>query len=177
MSDDRELLELLEQAVANLRGRIYQTEHEPEAEARATLLAYNAEHPDAPMTWWPGGEKAPEDWDGGKVLFKTGVTGNVAGRWTATIGYRQKAEAALQAGGLRLVRDLSEVEHKFPLGARVTKTKGSKWTGHVVGFYSTSLTAIGYVVESENEPGSAQIYPEAALASTDAVLGPVKGEG
>ena len=52
---------------------------------------------------------------------------------------------------------------KFVLGQRVTKSKGSSWTGRVVGFYSTSLTPVGYCVESENEPGSVQIYPEAAL--------------
>jgi len=52
---------------------------------------------------------------------------------------------------------------RFKLGSRVTKTKGSSWTGRVVGFYSTNLTPIGYAVESENEPGSVQIYPEAAL--------------
>ncbi len=38
-----------------------------------------------------------------------------------------------------------------------------EWTGLVVGFYSTSLTPIGYAIESENEPGSVQIYPESAL--------------
>lgn len=54
--------------------------------------------------------------------------------------------------------------HKFELGDRVTKIKGSKWTGHVVGFYSTALTPVGYAVESETETGSVQIYPEAALA-------------
>ena len=59
------------------------------------------------------------------------------------------------------MRDLDGA--KFTLGQRVTKIRGSSWTGHVVGFYSTSLTLIGYAVESENEPGSVQIYPEAAL--------------
>lgn len=57
--------------------------------------------------------------------------------------------------------------HKFQLGDRVTKVKGSKWTGRVVGFYSTALTPVGYAVESETETGSVQIYPEAALASVD----------
>lgn len=52
---------------------------------------------------------------------------------------------------------------KFAIGDRVTKTKGSSWTGRVVGFYSTALTPIGYAVESETETGSVQIYPEAAL--------------
>lgn len=56
-------------------------------------------------------------------------------------------------------------EPKFTLGQRVTKIKGSKWTGRVVGFYSTSLTPIGYAVESETETGSVQIYPEAALTA------------
>jgi hypothetical protein len=59
----------------------------------------------------------------------------------------------------------SEVERMFALGQRVTKRTGSSWTGKVVGFYSTALTPIGYAVESENEPGSVQIYPEAALTT------------
>lgn len=56
---------------------------------------------------------------------------------------------------------------RWPLGTRVTKTKGSQWTGKVVGFYSTSLTAEGYAVESETERGSVQIYPVAALKELD----------
>lgn len=60
---------------------------------------------------------------------------------------------------------------KFSLGDRVEKTKGSAWHGRVVGFYSTSLTQFGYAVESEREPGSVQIYPEAALKSTAAKEG------
>lgn len=49
------------------------------------------------------------------------------------------------------------------MGVRVRKLKGSSWTGHVVGYYSTALTPVGYAVESENEPGSVQIYPAGAL--------------
>lgn len=56
-------------------------------------------------------------------------------------------------------------EMKFKLGDWVQKTKGSSWRGHVVGFYSTTLTPIGYCVESNWEPGSVQIYPESALSS------------
>ena len=69
--------------------------------------------------------------------------------------HRQQAELAFDERERKL--------RKFNLGDRVTKTKGSSWTGLVVGFYSTSLTPIGYAVESENEPGSVQIYPESAL--------------
>lgn len=51
----------------------------------------------------------------------------------------------------------------FDMGDRVEKIKGSCWRGKVVGFYSTKYTPVGYAVESENEPGSVQIYPAAAL--------------
>ena len=62
-------------------------------------------------------------------------------------------------------------DHQWPLGTRVTKTKGSKWTGKVVGYYSTDLTPVGYAVESETETGSVQIYPVSALTMAG------KGEG
>lgn len=62
---------------------------------------------------------------------------------------------------------------KFKRGDRVTKVSGSSWTGRVVGTYSTTLTPEGYSVESENEPGSVQIYPAAALrALAEAKLAP-----
>lgn len=46
---------------------------------------------------------------------------------------------------------------RFRLGDLVRKTRGSSWTGRVVGFYSTKLTPIGYAVESLAERGSVQI--------------------
>ena len=55
------------------------------------------------------------------------------------------------------------MDEKWTLGTRVTKIKGSNWTGKVVGFYSTDLTPEGYAVESETERGSVQIYPRAAI--------------
>lgn len=65
--------------------------------------------------------------------------------------------------------DVPAVEpRKFKIGDRVQKTKGSSWQGRIVGFYSTSLTPVGYAVESEREPGSVQIYPESALAEVGA---------
>ena len=51
----------------------------------------------------------------------------------------------------------------FRHGDRVQKRSGGYWRGHVVGWYSTSLTNEGYAVESMYEPGSVQIYPAAAL--------------
>jgi hypothetical protein len=52
---------------------------------------------------------------------------------------------------------------KWRLGDLVQKVRGSKWRGKVVGFYSTEATPIGYSVESAFEPGSVQVWPEAAL--------------
>ena len=66
------------------------------------------------------------------------------------------------------VRCGSGQSRKFKIGDRVQKTKGSSWQGRIVGFYSTSLTPVGYAVESEREPGSVQIYPESALAEVGA---------
>ena len=53
---------------------------------------------------------------------------------------------------------------KFALGDLVTKTKGSEWTGRVVGYYFTALTPVGVCVESDKHAGSVQIYPESALS-------------
>ena len=52
---------------------------------------------------------------------------------------------------------------KFKLGDSVRKIKGSRWSGTIVGTYSSSLTDEGYAVESSTELGSVQIYPAAAL--------------
>ena len=52
---------------------------------------------------------------------------------------------------------------RFNIDECVEKISGSSWRGRVVGFYSTSLTMDGCAVESENEPGSVQIYPASAL--------------
>ena len=51
----------------------------------------------------------------------------------------------------------------FMLGDKVRKKSGSSWHGTVVGAYRTSLTAEGYCVESDREPGSVQLYPVQAL--------------
>lgn len=51
--------------------------------------------------------------------------------------------------------------------ALVQKKGRASWRGRVVGWYHTDLTALGYAVESAFEPGSVQIYPEAALVPWD----------
>lgn len=49
------------------------------------------------------------------------------------------------------------------IGTRVRKKSGAQWQGRIVGYYSTTLTDVGYAVESEFEKGSVQIYPARAL--------------
>jgi len=56
---------------------------------------------------------------------------------------------------------------RYKLGDFVQKKRGSSWRGVVVGFYSTVYTPIGYCVDSAFEPGSVQVWPEAALEDWD----------
>ena len=51
----------------------------------------------------------------------------------------------------------------FAYGDRVRKKSGSEWEGRIVGCYSTSLTPLGYAVESDAHRGSVQIYPASSL--------------
>lgn len=64
-----------------------------------------------------------------------------------------------------MTTETNDTPATFVIGDRVEKVKGANWRGRVVGTYSTSLTPEGYAVESENEPGSVQIYPAASLRS------------
>jgi dihydrofolate reductase (trimethoprim resistance protein) len=64
---------------------------------------------------------------------------------------------------LECVTAVEGAHRKFQIGDAVRKTKGSQWSGKVVGWYSTELTPEGYAVESSSEHGSVQIYPAAAL--------------
>lgn len=60
-------------------------------------------------------------------------------------------------------KQIACLTEKYPLGTRMAKISGSSWTGAVVGYYTTKLTPQGLAIESENEPGSVQIYPVRAL--------------
>lgn len=90
--------------------------------------------------------------------------------------YMTPADYAIWCGRMRKFARLAalvslpteeEIARKFKLGDRVRKIKGSSWQGPIAGFYSTTLTPIGYCVESEREPGSVQVYPQAALERVD----------
>lgn len=59
------------------------------------------------------------------------------------------------------------VAKRWQLGDKVRKKRGSSWRGTVCGFYSTPHTPVGYCVDSAFEPGSVQVWPEAALEDWD----------
>jgi len=56
---------------------------------------------------------------------------------------------------------------RWRMGDYLRKVRGSLWRGRVVGFYSTENTPVGYAIESAREPGSVQVWPEAALEPGD----------
>lgn len=60
------------------------------------------------------------------------------------------------------------------IGTTLKKKSGSNWHGKVVGYYSTSLTPIGYAIESAFEAGSVQIYPASALEPWEANHEPIQ---
>lgn len=53
----------------------------------------------------------------------------------------------------------------FQMGDYAAKKGRASWRGKIVGWYRTDLTSLGYAIESYFEPGSVQIYPEAAIAA------------
>lgn len=83
-------------------------------------------------------------------------------QWTAATARAEAAEA-----------EVARLQASIPAGARwnlgdkVRKKRGSSWRGVVCGFYSTKHTPIGYAVDSAFEPGSVQVWPEAALEDWD----------
>jgi hypothetical protein len=54
---------------------------------------------------------------------------------------------------------------KYGYGYLVNKPRGSNWSGHICGWYSTQLTPIGYAVLSDRHENAVQIYPEASLVA------------
>lgn len=103
----------------------------------------------------------------GVIAAWFGPTGKSRQYRNITISPAAEAPAAEGAGDICQLMPDGGGDAQWPLGTRVRKLKGSSWTIRVVGFHSTKLTPEGYAVESENEPGSVQIYPRAALESTD----------
>jgi hypothetical protein len=75
----------------------------------------------------------------------------------------EEAKGTLSRGTGKQCLSMKKDSRKFAVGEYVTKVKGSRWEGKVVGFYSTELTPEGYCVESSVHKGSVQIYPGEAL--------------
>jgi R67 dihydrofolate reductase len=54
------------------------------------------------------------------------------------------------------------IEQDFPLGCAVRKASGPAWRGKVVGYYSSSFTPEGLVVECTAEGAKGQVHVEPA---------------
>ena len=90
--------------------------------------------------WWDDFTSIHDDWmyaDSEALRFQA---------WQAAVAHERKRCAG-----------------KLKIGDHVRKIKGSQWKGRIVGWYSTTLTPVGWAVESDTEVGSVQIYPESAL--------------
>lgn len=77
-----------------------------------------------------------------------------------------EAKAAIAA----MPAQAEPVATRWQLGDKVRKKRGSSWRGTVCGFYTTPHTPQGYCVDSAFEPGSVQVWPEAALEDWDGVM-------
>jgi hypothetical protein len=88
------------------------------------------------------------------------IRSDIRGVHRSKFSPRQKLEFLTEMFSVWLAHhDLQDM----PIGTRVRKKSGSRWQGRVVGYYSTELTPQGVCIESENEPGSVQIYPIKAV--------------
>lgn len=99
------------------------------------------------FTYWPGGENAPEDWDGGEVLIGDGRIehpGNSSWaahcpNWCCLIGYRKRAEQPAPAIAPELVERMATAIQR-----------------HVRGFVNIRQ---GYTVEAEFRAIAAELSP------------------
>jgi len=57
---------------------------------------------------------------------------------------------------------MSDYRDAFPLGCRVMKPTGPEWVGRVVGYYSSSFTPEGLVIECAAPGALGQVHVEPA---------------
>jgi len=55
---------------------------------------------------------------------------------------------------------LPALAEQYPLGCKVIKTSGPQWRGVVVGYYSSSYTPEGLVIECTAEGARGQVHVE-----------------
>ncbi len=58
--------------------------------------------------------------------------------------------------------DVTDYRERFPLGCKVQKVSGPKWFGEVVGYYSSSFTPEGLVIECTAWGAQGQVHVEPA---------------
>lgn len=137
-------------------------------DAMVAWAAHIGDEPDLLLTAWRAAEERAEQIED----YAARLTEFVGGE-TVAIAIVKGEIAPPSVAARSLPTAFLHTKHRF--GDRVTKIRGSSWTGLVCGFYSTALTPIGYAVESENEPGSVQVYPEAALSIATRAAAAIEG--
>lgn len=61
-----------------------------------------------------------------------------------------------------VVKALWPMGGEFPIGCAVHKPSGPEWTGKVVGYYSSSFTPSGLVIENTSDGARGQVHVEPA---------------
>lgn len=57
---------------------------------------------------------------------------------------------------------MTDLRTRFPLGSPVRKISGPEWAGVIVGYYSSSYTPEGLVIECTAEGARGQVHVEPA---------------
>jgi hypothetical protein len=80
----------------------------------------------------------------------------------------ERARAEIEADGKRIaeleaaVHTLARYHSDFPFGARVRKKSGPEWLGKVCGYYSSTFTPEGLVIECTADGARGQVHVEPA---------------
>lgn len=80
----------------------------------------------------------------------------------------ERAREQIEADGKRIaeleaaVHTLARYHSDFPFGVRVRKRSGPEWVGRVCGYYSSTFTPEGLVIECTADGARGQVHVEPA---------------
>ena len=80
--------------------------------------------------------------------------------WCPIDGYDAWPIMRQAADEIRSLRAQVEQERAYPIGTRVRKVSGPEWDGVVVGYYSSTFTPDGLVIECTVPGAKGQVHVE-----------------
>jgi hypothetical protein len=81
--------------------------------------------------------------------------------WDSATFYISDANMMRQAAAeIRSLREQVAQERAYPIGTRVRKVSGPEWDGVVVGYYSSTFTPEGLVIECTAPGAKGQVHVE-----------------